>query len=482
MDIKDLIEGLISSKEAYEFAATIEGLKGQESNWLKALVGMANSEGGTLYVGVDPDSHEVLPFDHQTATRLIRKIRRLAKERVDPGLNCRIQEIEVHGADSPKFILGIAVDKSLDGPFALIDDGIPVFYVRRYDKIEAASFCEIRAMFLKNALKMDAAFTIDDFDEKDFTYLYGVYKRNRGRHLTLEELESIGFVSKGGKLSRGALLFKDDYVGDKALVVCSQFRGLTKRGDAFCFAKEIRGNLLKEYFDIIDFVAGRTADGFVKKDDHHETLISYPKRALAEAVANALVHRNYFINGSQIEVNLFSNRLEIVSPGSLLGSRWLKDEKDLSSIPPNRRNEVICSVFYMCKLMEKRGSGFDKIEEEYSPYGDEFAPFANSNNLYFSLTMFDLAEKNPSAAEDEFAKVDIAPMEVGSKCDLTILGYCFYKRRTVSQIASFLGIAPSSYFRKSVLGGLLSKGLLLPFKQGNAVAYTASKELVKLAD
>lgn len=85
------------------------------------------------------------------------------------------------------------------------------------------------------------------------------------------------------------------------------------------------------------------------------------------------------------------------------------------------------------------------------------------------------------AADDEFAKVDIAPMEVGSKYDLQILGYCFYKRRTVSQIASFLGIAPSSYFRKGVLGELLSKGLLLPFKQGNAVAYTASKELVKLA-
>lgn len=489
MLIEDLVEGLNLEDESNEFKAIIKEGKNPNTGqrleivWLKELTGFANSFGGTLYVGVEDGSHKVLPLDHQTVDSVVLMVQRLVKAHVEPGLKYLFRKIAVPSTKPTRYVLAIDVEKSPYGPTALKFGGIPIYYVRHFGSTSAASTDELRDLFLESDMSSyDAFFTEEKFDKGDFAYLFDVYKQNNGRDLSLKELQSIGFVSLDGRLCKGALLFKDGCEDGKTLVVCSQFKGQSKGSSDFYFTKEIKGNLLREYFDIIDFVSGRTADGFVKKEDRHVSLISYPKRALSEAVANALVHRNYFINGSQIEVNLFSNRLEIVSPGSLLGSRWLKDEKDLSSIPPNRRNEVICAVFYMCKLMEKRGSGFDKIEEEYRPYGDEFAPFANSNNLYFSLTMFDLAEKNPLAAEGEFAKVDITPIEAGSKYDLTILGYCFYKRRTVSQIASFLGIAPSSYFRKSVLGGLLSKGLLIPFKQGNAVAYTASKELVKLAD
>ena len=58
---------------------------------------------------------------------------------------------------------------------------------------------------------------------------------------------------------------------------------------------------------------------------------------------NAVAHRNYFISGSQIEINMFKDRLEITSPGALLGVREIEKETRISSIIPRRRNEVICS-------------------------------------------------------------------------------------------------------------------------------------------
>ena len=109
--------------------------------------------------------------------------------------------------------------------------------------------------------------------------------------------------------------------------------------------------------------------GIIKIDGNEVSDMTVNK---AEANGVAFVHQ---------EINLFNNRLEIISPGSLVGSKWLKNEKDLASIPPLRRNEVICNVFYICKLMEKRGSGFDKIEEEYLPYDKKYRPYLNSNNF-----------------------------------------------------------------------------------------------------
>ncbi|MBO8427988.1 MAG: hypothetical protein IAC58_05560, partial [Firmicutes bacterium] len=294
---------------------------------------------------------------------------------------------------------------------------------------------------------------------------------------------SIGFISLDNKLSKGALLFKDNCKDDATLVVCSQFLGTSKGDDTFYYTKEIKGNLLKEYYDVLDFLTNRIANGFIKKDDKHVDLISYPKRALSEGVVNALVHRNYFMNGSQIEINLFSNHLEIISPGSLVGTKWMKNEKDLASILPLRRNEVICSVFFICKLMEKRGSGFDKIEEEYSLYDKKYAPFVNSNNLYFSLTLLDLSKKSISLDKDkEFAKVLIPQEKINSKYDLQILGYCYYKRRSVQEIATFLNMTPSTYFRKNILDYLIKGQYLIEFKEARNTKYIANKELVSLDD
>lgn len=128
-------------------------------------------------------------------------------------------------------------------------------------------------------------------------------------------------MSKDYKLSRGALLFKNDCSNLNTLVACSQFLGFSKGDDIFYNTIDVKGNLLYELNEILKFISARSADGFIKTSEGREKLISYPKRSLIEAITNALGHRNFFINGSQIEVNLYKDRLEIISPGSLVGSR-----------------------------------------------------------------------------------------------------------------------------------------------------------------
>ena len=89
-----------------------------------------------------------------------------------------------------------------------------------------------------------------------------------------------------------------------------------------------------------------------------QSLPLYDEIVVRELLVNALVHRPYTQHGD-IFLNLHPDRLEIVNPGLL----------PLGVTPNNvlhasvRRNEQLARVFHDLKLMEREGSGFDKIYE-----------------------------------------------------------------------------------------------------------------------
>lgn len=59
-------------------------------------------------------------------------------------------------------------------------------------------------------------------------------------------------------------------------------------------------------------------------------------------------------------------------------------ETDISSIIPRRRNEVICAALELCKFIEKKGSGFDKIEEDYRDADAYHKPYIS---YYMKITI-----------------------------------------------------------------------------------------------
>lgn len=85
---------------------------------------------------------------------------------------------------------------------------------------------------------------------------------------------------------------------------------------------------------------------------------NYDIEVVRELVANALVHKMYTVRGD-IFINLFTDRLEIHSPGLL----------PLGVTPQNiisqsiRRNTHLAQVFYDLELMEREGYGYDRVYE-----------------------------------------------------------------------------------------------------------------------
>ena len=491
MHIEELFEGINLEDEYVEFKGIIkEGENPNNKNerlefgWLKEIVGFANSLGGTLYIGVDNKTHEILALDHKTADKIVLMIHRNIKEHVEPPIKYHISKIDIKSEEDKetRYVIKVIVEKSKVTPISLKFNGLGFIFIRHFGKTSIATREEIRDLVLNSEdIAFDEPFIDIEFKERDFKQLFDYYYKVNNKKLTKKDLISINFISLDNKLSKGALLFKDDYNEDKTLVECTQFLGFSKGDDVFYATKTIKGNLLKEFLEIKDFIVSRSANGFIKTDKGREELISFPLRALNEGIINALAHRNYFINGTQIEINLFKDRLEIISPGSLLGSRYLNKEKDLASIPPRRRNEVISSTFSLLKLMEKRGSGFDKIIEEYSKYDDKYAPFVSSSSTHFSLTLPDLSFKKGIIENDEAPGIYINE-DIKGKHDLKILSYCYNKSRSVSEISKFLDISPSSYFRKEVIDRLVDEDYLIKIYEDKSYKYFTNKKKVYLKD
>ena len=108
---------------------------------------------------------------------------------------------------------------------------------------------------------------------------------------------------------------------------------------------------------LISFVMNNTGtehiDGAVR-----ELIPTYPRVALREFIANALVHQDFAIKGMPITIEIFANRLIITNPGYSLN-----DVNRLIDLPPHSRNEQMAQLMLQLGLCERRGSGVDRAVE-----------------------------------------------------------------------------------------------------------------------
>lgn len=121
------------------------------------------------------------------------------------------------------------------------------------------------------------------------------------------------------------------------------------------------------------------------KDAIFRTQIIYPELACREALINAIAHRDYSNEGRGIEVKVYSDRLEIVSPGGLLSSITIQDLKELKGVHQSR-NSLTAKVLREIGYMRELGEGIRRIYELMNS-NDLTAPDLFSDNNIFSITL-----------------------------------------------------------------------------------------------
>ena len=137
-----------------------------------------------------------------------------------------------------------------------------------------------------------------------------------------EFLERNGVMRVNVLTREGALLFGANTrsIMPQAICRCTQYPGNTKTGatDTHDYDTIVTDQIEGAY----NFIATRIrkSDRIVSSSPRSEPVYEYPLRAFRELVANALVHRDYEDYSRHVDVNLFSDRIEITNPGRWPGS------------------------------------------------------------------------------------------------------------------------------------------------------------------
>ena len=227
---------------------------------------------------------------------------------------------------------------------------------------------------------------------------------------------------------------------------------------------------------MVEFVNQRMNHGIIKLNDKRINIDSYPQRALFEGIINAVAHRDYYLDGTQIQIDIFKDRLEISSPGGFYRGEKLGKTYDLSGIISKRRNELIAGVLVACNVMEAAGTGFDKIAEEYASVDKKHQPYIYSSSDHFTLVLPDLTYEDGINDNDSAPAVTFMPVKNGTEYDEKILSFCYFKAHRVSEIAEYLGVSDSSYLRKKMLGNLEKNGYLIKDKVSRAIYYKTNQK------
>jgi ATP-dependent DNA helicase RecG len=200
--------------------------------------------------------------------------------------------------------------------------------------------------------------------------------------------------AKGHPTIAGVLLFAQNpqaFLPQSGLTFV-KFMGVTPRGEAgkpgYGRREEIGGALPRIIQRTWEIVGEEMRTGAVVTGLERQERTEYPVAAVREALVNAVAHRDYRLGGRRIEVRMFTDRLEITSPGGLPGFITVDNivEEHFS------RNPRIVSCLYQWGYIEELGLGVDLMIEEMVRAGHP-PPTFKDTPYAFAVTLYNVQER-----------------------------------------------------------------------------------------
>lgn len=171
----------------------------------------------------------------------------------------------------------------------------------------------------------------------------------------------------------------------------------------------------------------------------------YPVDALREAILNALIHRDYSMHteGTPVQLDFFTDRVEIHSPGSLYGRMSVEQ---LGIARPDLRNPALAVMAETLTAAEHRYSGIPTMRSAMKEWGLPEPKFENRRNE-FVVTLYN----QPAVEEKAQGKLAESAED--------LLAYC-REPKTRQEIAAFVGVKTVFYAMEHYVRPLLRAGKL----------------------
>lgn len=382
MDILE-IKNIIGETTEYDKKLKLEVKK--PKSWCKSISAFANTLGGFLIFGISDDNQIV---GLETPDKDAELISEIIKTRLNP-----IPEFKIsfHTEDG-NVLLIVQVSKGEETPYYYSGDGLLEAYVRIGNESVKASPIELKRLVLRGRNTIfDSQNSMYKVEDYAFSKLRERYKKWTGNSFDEKDLVSFGLATEQGYLTNAGALIADESPIFYSRVFCTRWNGLNKSGGTFDALDdaEYEGSVLSLIENGEAFIKRNTKMMWRKTSNSREEMPEYVERSYHEALVNAIAHRDYLINGSEVHVDMYDDRLEIYSPGGMPDGSNIQ-ERDPVTVPSTRRNPVLADVFNRLGYMERKGSGFAKILDNYAfqvNYTEEKKPYFKSDRYQFTVIM-----------------------------------------------------------------------------------------------
>ncbi|MBF8282253.1 MAG: hypothetical protein HW378_1168 [Anaerolineales bacterium] len=355
------------------------------------LVAFANSDGGTIIIGLDERGRTVNRVYAEELEGVLKAAERLCRPAIvtgweqmesDSGTTYAItvpRSPELHSlADGRVLIRAGSENRPLGGE-----------EIRQLAATKSSGDFESEAV---------AGAHRDDLDE-DVLAEYIEKRQQRQRKVVMqtpdELLREIGALDEQGRPTHsGILLFgknPQQFIPQAGLVFV-KFMGTEPRGEeglaGYGRREEVGGPLARVIEGAWQIVWGEMSVGAVVKGLERQEISEYPPFAVREALVNAVCHRDYRLKGRRIEMRMYSDRLEVISPGGLPGFITVDNlvEEHFS------RNPRLVAGLFQWGYIEELGLGIDRMIEDmvnggHPPPKFKAAPYS------FTVTLFNARER-----------------------------------------------------------------------------------------
>ena len=282
----------------------LEYKEGISSSFARELVALANTAGGRILLGVRDDGTVKGIAD---TNQLCARIQDIARN-CDPPVKIFVQRIGE---------VTVVTVRESDAKPVQCSDG---YFWRQGAVTQKLSRDEIRDLFRsEGAIRFDISLCPrfrypDDFDPDKFNAWLRKSTISRGGAVEDILVNIEAAERSGGKLlfrNAGVLFFASESrrFFNQAYVTCLLFKGTSKVH--VLDRKDFAGGIVADIEDSLRFIERNTRTAYRIEGLRREDVPEYPIRALREAITNAVMHRDWFMEGANVFVEIYTDRIEI---------------------------------------------------------------------------------------------------------------------------------------------------------------------------
>lgn len=451
-----------------------------DKDLIEAVICMANSQGGEIYLGVEDDGTVTgLHANHQYLDGLAA----LIANRTQPTITVMVESLLVNALSVARITIArsgtpIATNEGVLKRRRLQANGKPecVPYLPHEFGARLASFG-----LLDMSAKAITGATPADFDPIERARLRQFIERFNGDRALLElddaQLDAaLGLTvrtEQGYLPSLTGLLLLGHEASLRALVPTHEIAFQILDGEEVRFNEFSRAPLLRAFEWVETLFKPLNTEREFQSGLFRVAVPKVDHRAFREAVANAITHRDYSLRGA-VHIRLTGDALIISNPGGFVEGVTLNN---LLTTEPRPRNPGLADALKRIGLVERTGRGVDLIYRGMLRFGRHNPDFSQSNSHSVVLRL-SMAEADEAflklVLEEEARRGSQLPID-----SLIILAALREQRRvSTEQLAGYVQKEASRV--GASVEALVEAGLLQAHGAGRGRSYTLSPDLYRL--